>query len=205
LITIENVDSIAAGTHHTCAITTIRTLYCWGRNAEGQLGNGTVNESQNPVAVAAQSAFSAVGIGEGFTCALRTVDKKVLCWGITAEGALGGGQHFQQSVIPREVTGGISFDKLGVGPFHTCAIQTDTITRCWGWNRYGQIGDSSVVNRASPTPVVTSQLFKSISSGGLHTCAISITDTAFCWGYNGNGQLGDGSTSDRQIPVKVWK
>ncbi|MEI8255772.1 MAG: hypothetical protein WCJ30_08880, partial [Deltaproteobacteria bacterium] len=86
---------------------------------------------------------------------------------------------------------------------HTCARMSDGTVRCWGFNGSGQLGDGTVIPRASPAAVPGLSSAASVAAGGGHTCAVLADATVRCWGANRYGQLGDGTTQDRPTPVAV--
>ena len=91
--------SIGGGDIHTCGVTTVGALYCWGFNHNGQLGDSTTTNSATPVHVRGSGigplVFTAVAAGEGHTCGL-TMGHTVYCWGSGADGELGNGARTSQ-------------------------------------------------------------------------------------------------------------
>ena len=120
-------------------------------------------------------------------------------------GELGDGTTIQR-LRPRAVaTGGIPFDHVTLGVFHTCGVTTGDRAYCWGWNSYGQLGDGTSTNRVTPVAVATDLRFSSVNVGvvGAHTCGLTTSQVVYCWGRNGSGMLGDGTQIDRRTPIKV--
>jgi alpha-tubulin suppressor-like RCC1 family protein/roadblock/LC7 domain-containing protein len=196
------VYAIAAGNEHSCAVTTGGDVFCWGLNANGQLGDGTKTDSRIPVRVAGIfEAVKGIAAGAGHTCAL-TVRGGVLCWGDNQYGQLGDGKGTKNRVVPEAVIG----LKEGVSAFsarggHTCSLMTNSGVKCWGNNQYGQLGDGTKTNRAVPVDLL--QLGRGVSAvaaGSDHTCA-SIGGKVKCWGWNYYGQLGDGTKTTQGNPV----
>lgn len=101
------------------------------------------------------------------------------------------------------VAGGLVFTALTARGYHTCGLTNVGAAYCWGGNDYGQAGDGTTVDRASPVPVGGGLVFAALTSGYGHTCGRTTTGAAFCWGRNTSGQLGDGTTTDRLLPVAV--
>lgn len=198
-------SAIAAGRRHTCAQFG-NTLYCWGDNSYGQLGNGGTRSSLTPTAVKLGRARPArVVAGRLHSCMLST-EGAVLCWGYNAEGELGDGSTIDRHV-PTSVVGlSAGMSGLTAGGVHTCAWAPAGTLRCWGDNSRGQIGDGTTSPRATPVdvsglgwPVVAA------TAGRYHTCALANSGEVACWGDNAYGQLGDGTFDARTRPVLVPK
>jgi alpha-tubulin suppressor-like RCC1 family protein len=200
----SGVASIAAGSSHTCALTTVGGVKCWGNNGDGQLGDNSTDESWVPVDVSGlSSGVVAITSGALHTCALTTVGG-VKCWGNNEYGQLGDNST-DESWIPVDVSGlssGVA--SIGAGKYHTCAVTTGGAAKCWGYNSYGQLGDNST--DGSWIPVDVSGLSSGVGSivGGTdHTCALTTGGAMQCWGSNERGQLGNNSTTASGVPVNV--
>jgi hypothetical protein len=156
-----------------------------------------------------RNAIDAISAGFDYTCAI--VRQWVKCWGLNDHGQLGNGTTIS-SYVPVDVVG-IPSGSLGIyaGGQHICALTwvpgggPNRDVRCWGDNRYGQLGDGSTVDSSVPVKVagISSDAFASgVAVGGAHTCA-STDNGVVCWGRNVDGQLGDGTTIDSRSPVMV--
>lgn len=198
----SGVAAVAAGAHHTCAVTTAGEVRCWGANESGQLGDGSTTASETPVEVVGLSDAIAVAVGGAHSCAL-TGAGGIKCWGDNAYGQLGNGTTVDVP-IPVDVVGlSLGASALSAGNGHSCAITSAGALSCWGRNLNGQLGDDSTTNRS--TPVGVSGLASgvtAVSAGFSHTCAIADAGVR-CWGGNGLGQVGDGTTTSRDVPVDV--
>ena len=97
----------------------------------------------------------------------------------------------------------VQWAMVAPGKFDTCATTSGGAAHCWGRNNRGQVGDSTTIQRTTPTPVSGGLTFASITAGDGHACGITSAGAAYCWGYNVRGQLGDGTTTDRTTPTAV--
>src|SRR5204863_1132362 len=91
----------------------------------------------------------------------------------------------------------------GRGCTYTCGIRSSGAAYCWGLNTYGQLGNGTTTNSATPMPVSGGLTFAAISGGGQQSCGLTTGGLAYCWGWNARGQLGNGTTTDSYTPVKV--
>lgn len=198
------VKDISVGERHTCAITTVGGLKCWGSNHDFQLGDGTRQDHVSPVDVAdLQSDVRTATAGEQHTCIL-TATGGVKCWGKNQDGQVGDGTTADKNK-PVYVSGLVSgVAAVVAGWSHSCALMSSGGVRCWGNNQDGQLGDGTTVARNTPTEVVgLGAGVTALTAGGRHTCALMINVAVKCWGQNQRGQLGDGTTADRVAPVNV--
>jgi alpha-tubulin suppressor-like RCC1 family protein len=197
------VTQVSAGDDHTCALKSDGTVWCWGGNVLGQLGDGTTSGRATPAAVPALgSAVVEVSANDQFACARKT-DGTLWCWGGNTDGELGNGT-LNNATTPVQVTAlGNSVAEVSAGDNGGCALKTDGSLWCWGSNFHGNVGDGTTTRRLSPVPVTTLGNSVVEVSCGVHTCARKTDGTVWCWGFNSNGQLGDGTTTDNSTPVKV--
>ena len=217
----SGVSAIATYNGHSCALTTVGGIKCWGQNNSGQLGTGfPPNPSLVPVdVISAQSmpaltGASAIAVNFASSCALKSGG--VLCWGDNSVGQLGNDLILFSSNTPVNVLSGpssaplVGVSAIAAGRSHACALTSVGGLKCWGFNTSGQVGNgnnSRVIS--TPEDVIAGPSLpplsgvSAVSAGEVHTCALMNNGGVKCWGANFNGQLGDNSTSPRFTPVDV--
>ncbi len=196
------VVAVAVGGVHACALVDDGTLWCWGGNQYGGLGDGT-NASRLRPAVARALDAPAVEVvtGQYHTCA-RTRDGAVLCWGLNMYGALGDGTTVDR-YTPVQVSLPDAAVALASTSNHTCAVLADGALWCWGFNSDGAVARPPA-NQLRPVAIALGGLRAlAVATGQRHTCAIVEGPELRCWGRNDTGQLGDGSAVRRVSPVAV--
>lgn len=199
---INGIPAISGGRYHTCLITPDRGAQCWGRNSDGQLGDGTQLPRTQPVNINGFSGeVMSVALGAEHSCALVQTGA-VQCWGSNTAGQLGDGtttEHF----TPKDVIGLTGMAAaLVAGESHTCALMPDGV-KCWGDNAAGQLGDGTTTKASFPVVVAGLSGVSAVTAGATHTCALLQSGGVKCWGGNAAGQLGDSSQISRTTPVDV--
>jgi alpha-tubulin suppressor-like RCC1 family protein len=142
---------INAGGFHSCGRTQDGSVYCWGRNDEGQLGDGTTTDRLVPTLVAGGISFVDISAGGLHSCG-RTQDGAVYCWGYNGRGQLGDGTTSGR-LVPTLVAGGLSFVEISAGFNHSCGRTQVGAVYCWGSNFGGELGDGTTTDRPVPTLV----------------------------------------------------
>lgn len=194
---------VATRNNATCATRNDGTLWCWGANTTGNLGQGNTTTSTSPVQVGAGvTTWSELAAGHGHVCATRT-DGTLWCWGRNSNSQLGDASTTQRNA-PVQVGAAIgSWSRLAAGGEHTCATRTSGELYCWGKNAYGQVGDGTTTLRNAPTRVGTATDWVRLGAGPEHTCASKVDGTLHCWGWNTFGQLGSTGTTNVMKPVRA--
>jgi len=223
------ITGFTAGGTHTCAVSTIGTVRCWGENTYGQLGYGHtasvgVNNTPDqvgdaPIRPEQLPPFTKVtqlAAGVAHTCALfETGD--VLCWGLGNLGQLGtgttenlGDNEFPSTSPPIDLPSAAV--SITAGSAHTCALLDTGDAYCWGSAVFGQLGYGNTENIGDDEPpseggpIDAGGVIAEISAGFFHTCARTETNEVRCWGNNDAGQLGQGNTStigNDELPSSV--
>ncbi len=180
-LTFQAVSAFGHG--HSCGVAGGAATYCWGYNANGQLGIGSADSSMVPVPVAGGLSFTTVDVGFLYTCGV-TIQSQAYCWGLNLYGELGTGSA-TSSDIPAAVAGGMTFASVSAGVYHTCGLTTGGAAYCWGQNNAGQLGNGRTVKSATPVAVVGGLTFESVSAGWQRTCGVTKVGALYCWGIEG--------------------
>ena len=191
---------VSAGFYHGVALRSDGTVYTWGDNAYGQLGDGSVTDRNKAVKVNINTVV-AIATGSYHTLALK-YDGTVWCWGYTYTGECGTGSGSPIS-SPKQITGLSGITAIAAGANHSIAVAPDGSLRAWGLNSSGQLGDGSTITRTTPVTILTLANVTHISAGGVHSLARRSDGTAWSWGDNSAGQLGDGTTTRRTSPIQI--
>jgi len=200
VVGIDDATAIAAGIRFSCAVRSDGSVWCWGEDP-GQDPSTLV-----PRQVAGITDARSVVAGGAFACALRETHQ-VVCWGSNSLGQLGNGTFSAGEASAQPVDGLNDAIELAAGWNHACAIRSDRTLWCWGGNGdgatgYGQLGDGTTQNRASPVQVPGLVDVVGVDAGGWTTCA-TVADHVWCWGYGERGTLGDGNFSNSSVPIEV--
>jgi alpha-tubulin suppressor-like RCC1 family protein len=199
--TATNWASISASYEHNIAIKTDGTLWAWGNNGNGQLGDGTTTDRYSPVQIGTANNWKSISACGGHTIAIKT-DGTLWAWGYNAQGQLGDGTTTQRN-SPVQIGTSTNWKEIRSENSHNIAIKTDGTLWAWGYNLFGQLGDGTTTQRNSPVQIGTATNWASIGVGDAHTMAIKTNGTLWAWGHNGNGQLGDGTNTNRNSPVQI--
>ena len=194
--------AVAAGSSHVVVLTDSGTVWAWGYNAYGQLGDGTTFTRVTPTSIAI-TGITAIAAGGQSTYALKT-DGTIWAWGMNSSGQLGDGTTTNRT-SPVAVSSLSSIIAIAAGGNHAMALKSDGTVWAWGWNVYGQIGDNSTTNRTTPVQVSTlGTSVQAIGAADTHSHATKTDGTVWAWGHNQLSEAGDGTTtSPRKVPVQT--
>ncbi len=193
--------SVSAGTYHTLLTRGDGTVWAWGGNYEGQIGDGTTTSHPTPAQVPGISGIVAVSAGLYHSVALKS-DGTVWAWGRNIYGQLGDGTTTSR-LTPVQVLEISGVTAVVASECNTYALKSDGTVWAWGRNNDGQVGDGTTIDRLSPVQVPGLSEVVEIGSGLAHAVALRNDGTVWAWGYNGYGSLGDGTLISRWSPVRV--
>lgn len=193
--------SVATGTGHSCALTSLGAAYCWG---------GT-NYDTRPVAIPGGLTFTTLAARVDDSCAVASSGTE-FCWdhGFRARPfGVAAGTVAGYSPQPSAVVGGLTLHNIVKGGEHTCGLNSGGAVYCWGSNQWGAFGTGVSSSKYGPPTTIPQAAiggltFTNITAGRRHTCGVAIGGTAYCWGTAQFGELGDGNvTIPRSFPAPV--
>jgi alpha-tubulin suppressor-like RCC1 family protein len=198
--------TVAAGGAHSCTLTSIGELYCWGDDSSGQLGDGAVAHAFGQAVLALREVVQ-VDAGKAHTCAID-VRGTAYCWGDDSAGQLGDGAWTDRdSAVAVTALAGRNLVEITAGARHTCAVDDEGGAWCWGDGSHGQLGVPGLRGSAVPVRVGARSGMRGpvvdIAAGRDTSCAVTAAGAAYCWGSDAYEQLGTGGRGDRDEPVAV--
>jgi hypothetical protein len=185
------------------------SLWAWGMNTYGTLGDSTVVPSRVPKQVGTAKDWKEVAGGDGYVIALKT-NGTLWSWGYNLAGQLGHGRYSLRVTVPTQIGTANNWKAISTGSSHTIALKTDGTLWAWGSNYQGTIGDGTQTARNSPVQVGRASDWAYIGTGSDNSMAIKTDGTLWVWGNNVAGQLGDGTRTIAKAPIQFgnrnnWK
>ena len=200
----SGVTAIATGCYHNLALKADGSVWAWGWNQGGQLGDGTWSNRNSPVAVmGAASGVTAIAAGYEHSLALKA-DGSVWAWGWNNRyHQLGDGTGINRNSPVAVMSSGVTAIAANGG--HSLALKVDGSVWAWGRNGEGQLGNGTWSHQNSPVAVTgaMSSGVTAIAAGVYHSLALKSDGSVWAWGENNGGQLGDGTSINRNSPVAV--
>lgn len=186
-------------TSHTLGIKNDSSLWAWGQNNKGQLGDGATVNKMRPTQINAGSRWISIATGTYHSLAVKA-DGTLWAWGMNNQGQLGDGTTIDKT---NAIQIGAAANWVSVAAGHLVSLGIKSDGTLWGWgdNNYGQLSGNS--SRITPAQIGTSTNWISVAVGLYHTIGLKSDGTVWAWGTNTNGQLGDGTTTDRAMPVQI--
>jgi alpha-tubulin suppressor-like RCC1 family protein len=202
---------VSCGYYNTAALQNNGTLWAWGNNSNGQLGQGNITNRSSPVQVGALSIWTSV-TSFNFSPTTTAIGNTGILWmwGLNNYGQLGQ-QNTTNYSSPVQITASavppISGNWTNISVNSTSAsalaLQSAGTLWAWGYNAYGQLGNSNTTSQSSPVQIGALTLWKQIAAGGYSGYAIQSNGTLWAWGLNSQGQLGLNTTVGVSSPIQV--
>lgn len=189
-------SKIESGAYHTIAIAHNGTLWSWGYNNSGQLGNGTTNNSAQPVQIGTSTNWVSIGAGYYHSLGIKS-DGTLWAWGYNNLRQLGNNST-NNSLVPIQIGSDTNWSKVSGGESFSVALKTDGTMWTWGSDDQGQMGGGLSMTYVVPTKLGVATDWIDVDAGRHHVIALKSSNKIYTWGFNGNGQIGNLSSSSIQ-------
>jgi alpha-tubulin suppressor-like RCC1 family protein len=201
---VSTGPAVASAAHAGHAAAPGPSVFAWGDNSAGELGNETLTGAAAPVAVSGLAGAQSISMAGRHALALRA-NGTVLAWGDDTFGQLGNGiiSANGDSEAPVAVPGLSTVTAVAAGEEHSLALLANGTVMAWGDNHEGQLGNGTIKTSAVPVPVPGLTGVTAIAAGSLFSMALLNNGTVMAWGDNREGQLGDGTLRNSTVPVPV--
>jgi alpha-tubulin suppressor-like RCC1 family protein len=193
--------SVSAGAYYSLALKSDGTIWGWGENIFGQIGNGSTNTAVSPVQVGSDTDWVSISAGHDHSLGLKS-NGTLWSWGSNLNGQLGNGS-VNHNTSPQQMGSDNDWVSIAAGNASSRALKSNGTLWAWGWNGFGQLGDGTTTDRYSPVQVGSDNNWVQISAGGAHTLGLKTDGSLWAWGYNNFGQLGDGGIIANSYPVQI--
>jgi alpha-tubulin suppressor-like RCC1 family protein len=196
---------VSSGRWHSCGVTTGGVVKCWGNNASAQLGDGTTTLKRTPVIISGISNPSSISAGYSHTCGVLQ-NGSAMCWGYNGDYAIGNGTTTRATTPTAVTLLSEPVRSIKTGFQNTCVITNGNNVKCWGSNKYGELGHGTTGgNEATPSLTSDASQYSSVFPSPIanYVCGITIGGEGKCWGFNDSGRLGIGNNGHAYSPTKI--
>ena len=207
----HNWFSVAAGGSHSAALKTDGSLWGWGLNDQGQLGDSTQETRRLPIQIGTDRDWAMVAVGYDHTLGIKQ-NHTLWAWGNNGQGKLGDGSE-ENRLAPIQIGNAPNWFEIGVGRNHTLGLKLDGTLWSWGGNLYGQLGDGTRDSRAVPTQIGSASDWVHVGAAAAGSFSFGLKADGSLWGWGGNGSSGQlgvyrqpgivNSVADQSSPVPI--
>ena len=187
--------------HHFLGIKNDGTLWAWGYNGMGQLGDGSITNRATPVQVGTATNWVDFAVGAYHSLGIKS-DGTLWAWGFNAWSSLGDGTNTDRH-SPVQIGSATNWQSVSAGDVHSFAITTTGKLYAWGYNGDGELGTGNFTTSNTPVAITPALNWKAVKGGKYHSMGITDDDKLWTWGANAFGQLGNGTTVTSNIPVTI--
>lgn len=200
--TETNWKNVSCGGTHSLAIKTDGTLWAWGLSSFGQLGDN-IPSTKSPIQIGTEKNWKVISAGFEYSLAIKT-DGTLWNWGKILIYTTYDSQAYTSIISPTKVGTDSDWISVSAGDDHYVGLKADHSIRVWGGNRYGQLGNGTIIlGKLVPTAITSGNNIEKIAASKTHTLAIKTDGSLWAWGDNQFGQLGDGTTTSRSVPTII--
>lgn len=185
-----------------CALDANNEAWCWGANADAQLGAGHTRDAPTIQRVVGDFSFQSIARGPRHACGI-TGDNLLYCWGSNEYGQLAHPDDATQ-ISPQKVKHLSDLRVVAAGPRNTCVIDSDEHLYCWGSNAYGQLADETWAHPTIPRRIADLEQVQDVAIGQNTLCAIVSSGQLYCWGDNRHAQASESIDDTEYTPVAVY-
>ncbi len=197
-------DWVKFDLHSMCiiALKNNGTIWTWGFNSFGILGNGTTNHAFIPTQVGTDTDWADISMGSSHACAVKT-NGSLWTWGESYNGELGNGTTIANQLSPQQAGTDLDWKSVSAGPLYTLATKNNGTVWSWGFNNRGQLGVSGSFSNIPVQVGLTGSYDQVEASSSQHSMALKTDGTIWAWGMNSYGQLGTGVAGNSSTPTDI--
>ena len=188
-------------TGFSIALKTDGTLWAWGFNRNGQLGDGTTENKLIPTQIGSDTNWAEISAGGNYVLSLKT-DGTLWAWGANSFCILGDGTT-EDKLAPVQISTDTDWTQISASTSHSLALKSNRTLWAWGYNHHGQIGDGTTEDKLSPVQIGLDADWSQIAAGYIHSVALKEDGTLWTWGGNSGGNLGDIDQPGSLVPVQM--
>jgi alpha-tubulin suppressor-like RCC1 family protein len=200
VVTYNLKDKLSTFYYHSFILKTDGSLWAWGGNVSGELGDGTTTAQHTRVQIGSNE-WKQVSAGYDHSLAIKN-DGTLWGWGFNMAGQVGDGTSIERH-SPVQIGAASNWTQVAAGYDHSVALKSDGTLWAWGGNEEGQLGNGTTTGRNKPVQIGTANNWKKIVAHKNMTLALKTDSTLWAWGSNDYGQLGDGTNTDKPEPVQI--